>query len=172
MTPTPSPPKPRDPRIWLPLKALVLASAALAGAGVLAMTAVTCLDIVMRQFGRPLVGAYDLVRIGGGLTLACALPVTTALKGHVAIEYFFHKLRRRGRFIVDTLMRLLQMSAFAVAARECCRHGGKLLRSGEVTPTLLVPVFWVAWVLAAGCLLTALVTLYHLIHPRREMLRL
>ena len=58
MTPTPSPPKPRDPRIWLPLKALVLASAALAGAGVLAMTAVTCLDIVMRQFGRPLVGAW------------------------------------------------------------------------------------------------------------------
>ena len=112
------------------------------------------------------------MRIGGGLTLACALPVTTALKGHVAIEYFFHKLRRRGRFIVDTLMRLLQMSAFAVAARECCRHGGKLLRSGEVTPTLQVPVFWVAWVLAAGCLLTALVTLYHLIHPRREMLRL
>lgn len=161
----------RDARIWLPLKGLVLASAALAGVGVLAMTAVTCVDVVLRQFGRPLVGTYDLVRIAGGVTLACALPVTTAVKGHVAIEYFFHKLRRPGRIVVDTLMRLVQITACSVAARECARHGHKLLRSGEVTPTLQWPTFWVAWVLAAACVLTALVTLYHLVHPGREMIR-
>lgn len=159
------------PRLWLPLQGLVLASGALAGLGVLAMTAVTCVDVVLRQFGRPLVGAYDMVRIAGGLTLAFALPVTTAVKGHVAIEYFFHKLRRRGRVIVDTLMRLLQLAAFAAAARECARHGNKLLASGEVTPTLQWPTYWVAWVLSAACILTALVTLYHLVHPGREMLR-
>lgn len=161
----------RDARIWLPLKGLVLASAAVAGLGVLAMTTVTCVDVVLRQFGHPLVGAYDLVRIAGGVTLACALPITTALKGHVAIEYFFHKLRRPGRIVVDTLMRLVQLTACSVAARECLRHGSKLLRSGEVTPTLQWPTFWVAWVLAAACVLTALVTLYHLTHPGREMIR-
>ncbi len=161
----------RAPPLWLPLKWLVLASGALAGVGVLAMTAITCLDVVMRQFGRPLAGAYDMVRISGGLTLAFALPVTTAVKGHVAIEYFFHKLGRLGRAIVDTLMRLLQCAAFAVAARECARHGNKLLASGEVTPTLQWPTFWVAWVLTAGCILTALVTLYQLVHPGREMRR-
>jgi TRAP-type C4-dicarboxylate transport system permease small subunit len=163
--------RPPVPRVWLPVKGLVLASAVLAGTGVLAMTAVTCLDIVLRQFGRPLVGAYDMVRIAGGLTLAFALPVTTAVKGHVAIEYFFHKLGRTGRIIVDTLMRLLQGFAFAVAARECARYGHKLLLSGEVTPTLQWPTFWVAWVLSATCVLTVLVTLYHLACPGREMIK-
>lgn len=163
--------RPPVPGFWLPVKGLVLASAVLAGVGVLAMTAVTCLDIVLRQFGRPLVGAYDMVRIAGGLTLAFALPVTTAVKGHVAIEYFFHKLGRTGRIIVDTLMRLLQIFAFAVAARECARYGHKLLLSGEVTPTLQWPTFWVAWVLSATCVLTALVTLYHLACPGREMIK-
>lgn len=166
-----SPTNRRVPLLWLPLKGLVLVSGALAGLGVLAMTAVTCLDVALRQFGRPLVGAYDMVRIAGGLTLAFALPVTTAVKGHVAIEYFFHKLGRLGRAIVDTLMRLLQLAAFAAAARECARHGGKLLASGEVTPTLQWPTYWVAWVLSAGCILTALVTLYHMVHPGRELLR-
>ncbi|MDD5705822.1 MAG: TRAP transporter small permease [Kiritimatiellae bacterium] len=159
------------PRLWLPVKALVLASSALAGVGVLAMTAVTCLDIAMRQFGRPLTGAYDMVRIAGGVTLACALPLTTAVKGHVAIEYFFHKLGHSGRIVVDTLMRLLQIGAFAIAAWQCARYGRKLLLSGEVTPTLQWPTFWVAWVLATACALTSLVTLFHLVHPGREMIR-
>lgn len=166
-----NPKPPRLSRPWLPLRGLVLASGALAGAGVLAMVAVTCIDVVLRQFGRPLVGAYDLVRIAGGLTLAFALPVTTAVKGHVAIEYFFHKLHRRGRIAVDSLMRLLQGGAFLVAARECARHGQKLLRSGEVTPTLQWPTFWVLWILAGACVLTALVTLFHLMQPGRELIR-
>ncbi len=166
-----NPKQTRLPRTWFPLRWLVLASGALAGAGVLAMIAVTCLDVVLRQFGHPLVGAYDLVRIAGGLTLACALPVTTAVKGHVAIEFFFHKLHRRGRIVVDSLMRLLQCGAFLVAARECARHGQKLLRSGEVTPTLQWPTFWVLWVLAGACVLTALVTLFHLVQPGRELIR-
>jgi len=166
-----NPKQTRLPRTWFPLRWLVLASGALAGAGVLAMIAVTCLDVVLRQFGHPLVGAYDLVRIAGGLTLACALPVTTAVKGHVAIEFFFHKLHRRGRIVVDSLMRLLQCGAFLIAARECARHGQKLLRSGEVTPTLQWPTFWVLWVLAGACFLTALVTLFHLVQPGRELIR-
>jgi TRAP-type C4-dicarboxylate transport system permease small subunit len=168
---TPTLRQPRLPRLWLPLRWLVLGSGALAGAGVLAMTTVTCLDVILRQFGRPLVGAYDLVRIAGGLTLAFALPVTTAVKGHVAIEFFFHKLKRRGRIAVDALMRLLQFAAFAVAARECVRHGRKLLQSGEVTPTLQWPIFWAPWILAAACVLTALVTLFHLVHPGRELVK-
>ncbi len=158
-------------RFWFPLRWLVLGSGVLAGVGVLAMVAITCLDVVLRQFGRPLIGAYDLVRIAGGLTLACALPGTTAVKGHVAIEYFFQKLHRRGRIVVDSLMRLLQCGAFLVAARECARHGQKLLRSGEVTPTLQWPTFWVLWILAGACLLTALITLFHLVQPGRELIR-
>lgn len=164
-------PSPPPPPLQRALQTLCRAAVAAAAAGVLAMAAVTCADILLRQLGHPLAGAYDLVRVAGGLTLAFALPVTTALKGHVAIEYFFLKLRRRGRLVVDALMRLLQIAAFAVAARECARHGLKLLRSGEVLPTLQWPVFWVAWVIAAGCALACLVTLHQLIRPGRELLR-
>ncbi len=163
--------KRRDPIIWLPVKGLVLAAAAVAGVGVLAMTLIICADIIMRLAGCSRAGAYDLVRLAGGVTLAAALPLTTALKGHVAIEYFFNKLRRRGRLVVDIMMRLLQIVIFVVAAHASLQYGQRLRSSGEVTPTLQLPTFWLAWVVAGCCALTALVTLYQLLHPRRKMLR-
>ena len=154
---------------WDPLRVLVKYSGKIAGAGILFMMAVTCLDIVLRRFGACVPGAYDLARIAGGITIAAALPLTTAVKGHVAIEYFFHRLGSRGRIVVDSLMRTLQLAAFAVASHSFAVKGATLLREGEVTPTLQLPVFWLAWLASATCLLTAFVTLFHLVRPGKDL---
>ena len=157
--------------LWDPTRSLVRVSGKLAGIGILFMMAVTCVDIVLRRLGSSIPGAYDLVRIAGGITIAAALPLTTAVKGHVAIEYFFHRLGRRGRIVVDSAMRVLQTAGFLFAAVAFLRRGNRLLRSGEVMPTLQCHVFWLAWLIAAMCLLTALVSLYHLVRPGRNFFR-
>ncbi len=156
---------------WDPLRVLVKYSGKIAGAGILFMMAVTCVDIILRRLGSSIPGAYDLVRIAGGITIAAALPLTTAVKGHVAIEYFFHRLGRRGRIIVDSAMRTIQTVGFLFAAIAFLRRGNRLLRSGEVMPTLQCPIFWLAWLIAFMCLLTALVSLFHLLRPGRPLLR-
>jgi TRAP-type C4-dicarboxylate transport system permease small subunit len=156
---------------WAPTRALVRVSGKLAGLGILFMMAVTCVDIVLRRLGSSIPGAYDLVRIAGGITIAAALPLTTAVKGHVAIEYFFHRLGRRGRIVVDSAMRVIQTAFFLFAAYAFLLRGNRLLRSGEVMPTLQCPIFWLAWVIAFMCLLTALVSLFHLLRPGRPLLR-
>ena len=157
--------------VWAPLRALVKYSGQIAGVGILFMMAVTCADILLRRLGTSIPGAYDLVRIAGGITIAAALPLTTTVKGHVAIEYFFHRLGRRGRIIVDSAMRTIQTVGFIFAAIAFLRRGNRLLRSGEVMPTLQCPIFWLAWLIAFMCLLTALVSLFHLLRPGRNFLR-
>ena len=157
--------------VWAPLRALVKYSGKIAGVGILFMMAVTCADIILRRLGTSIPGAYDLVRIAGGITIAAALPLTTAVKGHVAIEYFFHRLGRRGRIVVDSAMRTIQTVGFLFAAIAFLRRGNRLLRSGEVMPTLQCPIFWLAWLIAFMCLLTALVSLFHLLRPGRNFLR-
>jgi TRAP-type C4-dicarboxylate transport system permease small subunit len=157
--------------VWAPLRALVKYSGKIAGVGILFMMAVTCADIILRRLGTSIPGAYDLVRIAGGITIAAALPLTTAVKGHVAIEYFFHRLGRRGRIIVDSAMRTIQTVGFLFAAIAFLRRGNRLFRSGEVMPTLQCPIFWLAWLIAFMCLLTALVSLFHLLRPGRNLLR-
>lgn len=142
-----------------------------AGAGILAMMAVTCLDVALRRCGSSVPGAYDIVRLLGGVVVAAALPPTTAVKGHVAIEYFFHRLDAMGRLVVDSLMRTLQTFGFCYAAWAFLRKGLTLLRDGEVTPTLQLPIFWLAWLVAASCALSALVSLFHLLRPGKELAR-
>jgi TRAP-type C4-dicarboxylate transport system permease small subunit len=153
------------------LRRLVRLTAGVAGMGLLTMMGVTCVDVVMRKLGHPLPGAYDMVKIAAGLTIACALPYTTAIKGHVAVEYFHHRLGRRGRVVVDTLIRLPIMALFTLFTWELIAYGTRLRSSGEVSMTMRLPVFWVPYVMAFSCAQVVLVTLWHLLHPGKPLIK-
>jgi TRAP-type C4-dicarboxylate transport system permease small subunit len=153
------------------LRKLVRVTAGIAGAGLLTMVVVTCVDVVLRKLGHPLTGAYDMVKIAAGLTIACALPYTTAVKGHVAVEFFYLRLGRRGRVVADTAIRLLILALFGLFTWGLVAYGTRLKSSGQVSTTLELPLFWVPYVMAFACVVTMLVTLYHLLHPGRALLK-
>jgi len=152
------------------LRKLVLLLAVLAGLGLLTMMLVTCADILLRVLRMSFSGAYDIVRIAAAMTIACGLPYTTAVKGHVAVEFFFHRLGRRGRVVADTLIRLATMVLFSLLTWQFVHYGIGLKKSGEVSMTLQLPVFWVPHVMAFSCAIVVLVTLYHLMHPGKALL--
>jgi TRAP-type C4-dicarboxylate transport system permease small subunit len=149
----------------------VVALAYVACASLMMMVLVTSAEVVLRIFRHSLTGAYEIVRIAAAITIAAALPYTTAIKGHVAIEYFFHKLGRRGRGVVDALMRLAGMALFGLLAWGCVDYGNSLRSKGEVSPTLQLPIFWVPYVLALSCVLVVLIKIYHLTHPGKPMIK-
>jgi TRAP-type C4-dicarboxylate transport system permease small subunit len=150
---------------------LVLALAVLAGLGLLTMMLFTCADIILRVFRMSFTGAYDIVKIAATITIACGLPYTTAVKGQVAVEFFFQRLGQRGRVVADTVIRLVTMALFGVLAWEFVHYGIGLRKSGEVSMTLQLPVFWVPYVMAFSCVVVLLVTLYHLLHPGKALLK-
>ena len=156
---------------WRAVVWLAGAMTAISGAGLVAMIVVTCLDVALRVCGFPVKGAYDVVRVAGAVTIACALPVTTAMKGHVAIEYFFQRLGRRARLVVDSVMRALMIGAFLFAAWGCAEYGTRFLRSGQVTDTIALPIFWLPWLMAASFGVAALAVVFHLVYPGRELVR-
>ena len=143
----------------------------IAGAGLMAMVVITTLDVILRKCNLSVSGAYDLVKIAAAITAAAALPYTTAIKGHVAIEYFFHKLGRRARIVVDALMRFGGMALFGLVAWGFVDYGNSLREKGEVSTTLQLPIFWVPYVLAASCALVVLIKVYHLTHPGKPMIK-
>ena len=99
------------------------------------------------------------------------MPYTTAVKGHVAIEYFFHKLSHLGRIIVDTIIRLLSMALFTLLTIRFVKYGASLKKAGQVTATLQMPVFWVPYVMSISCAVVVLVILYNMVHPGKEMIK-
>ncbi len=155
------------------LRALVLFLAVISGLCVLAIMLVTCADVILRLrwVNRPFVGAYDIVKIAGALTLATSLPYTTAVKGHVAIEYFFHKFNRCGRVVLDSIIRLMGMALFGFLAWRSVLYGLDFRRTGQVSQTLQLPVFWVPYAIGFCCTIVVLVIGYNLLHPGREMIK-
>ncbi len=153
------------------LRKLVQALAYVSGAGLMLMVLITTVDVILRKCHLAVTGAYDLVKIAATITAAAALPYTTAIKGHVAIEYFFHKLGRRGRTVVDALMRFGGMALFSLLAWGFVDYGNSLRQKGEVSTTLQLPIFWVPYVLAVSCVLVVLIKVYHVTQPGRPMIK-
>lgn len=153
------------------LRAAVYLLALLSGLAVLAIVGITVLDVVLRKSPWPMVGAYDIVKIFGTVTIAAALPYTTAVKGHVAIEFFYHKLARPGRVVLDVFLRVLSISLFGLGARECWLYGNILRDTRQVSQTLQWPIFWLPYLIAVCLIVMALVILYHLMHPGKAMIK-
>jgi len=165
-------PKPRGRGLfWDGVMAVVHVFAFAAGVALIAMALLTCADIAMRLAGRAFKGAYDIVGILAVVAVAGALPLTTAKKGHVAIEFFFGKLGPRTRLVVDSIMRATMIAALGFAVRGLWLQGAKIRLANEVSNTLEIPLFWTYWALAAACALTALVVVFHLLKPGKEMVR-
>ncbi|MGQ9649936.1 MAG: TRAP transporter small permease [Phycisphaerae bacterium] len=153
------------------VRVLVYVLEIVAAMGIITMMLLTCAEVVLRIFRVSVTGVVDVVCVAAAVAAAAAIPYTTACKGHVAIEYFFQKLPRRGRIIVDTFIRVCVVVFFGFLSVECVSYGMLLKTKGQVTPTLQMPDFWVPYVLAASCAVVCLVTIYHLFHPGKELIK-
>ncbi len=136
------------------------------------MMAITVVDVVLRYFSLSMAGAYDLVKVLSAVSLSCALPYTTAVKGHVAIEFFFHKFGQKGRVVVDSIMRILSSALFGFLTFRSFLYGIELYENGSVTQTLQMPIFWVPQVISFCAFIVMLVILYNLVSPKKEMIKL
>lgn len=161
---------PQPGRFFRLVRLGVRAFSVLSAGGLLAMVAITCADVILRAAGRPLTGSLDLIGMASVLVLAGALPHTTALKGHIAVDYFIDKLHGPWRIGVASIFHLLGMALFALLAWQFVFYGLALRRSGELTTTLRLPIFWMAWLISASCVLVVLVILHRLLHPRQELM--
>ncbi len=159
-------------RLYNPVRKIILALAMLAGLAILAMIAVTAVDIGLRLFKGALRGAYDIVRVGAVIAISCSLPYVTAIKGHIAIEFFYHRFSPKGRLVLDSSFRIISLALFAVLCIRSALYGNMLLASAQVMPTLSIPVFWIPWLISLCFALIFLTVLYHLLHPGKELIKL
>lgn len=150
---------------------LITTFAYMAGVSILLMIIVTLLDVILRIFNVSITGIYDLVRALGVISVAFALPYVTAVKGHIAIEYFYLKCGRGGRFFLDTLFRISALIIFGILAFQTFKHGLSLFRTGEVFPTLKLPVFWIPLVISFNSVLMMIIFIYHLLNPGKEYIK-
>lgn len=140
---------------------------AVAGVSIVFLMLITLLDVILRAFGKPIFGTYELVGYAGGLAVGLAVPITSWSRGHVYVDTFLLGLPRAGRAIVNILTRLVGAALFAILAWNLVRLGLDLRASGEVSPTLAIRYYPVVFGIAGACVVQALVLLCHIEMIRR-----
>jgi len=138
-----------------------------AGVSLVFLMLLTLVDVVLRACGKPIPGVYELVGYAGGIAIGLAMPVTSWRRGHVYVDTFLARVPRPVRTAVHIGTRLVGAGLFAVLAWNLVRLGLDLRASGEVSLTLELKYYPVAFGLAAGSVVQVVVLLCHIDLVRR-----
>ena len=131
----------------------------IAGIAITFIMLLTVLDVVLRLLRRPIVGTYELVAFSGAVVIGFALPLTSWMRGHIYVDFFTGKLPPALRRPLHLATRSLGIALFALIGWNLVLFGLDLQRSGEVSLTLQLPFYPVAYGVAAACFVECLVLL-------------
>ena len=126
-------------------------------AAVVFIMLLTCADVVMRLFGSPIPGTYELVGYFGAVIVAFALAYTSVERGHISVELLIDHLPARPRAFIEGAGHLVSAVLFGLLAWQCQVYAIDLLESGEVSPTIGIPTWPFVFALVAGCGMLSLV---------------
>jgi TRAP-type C4-dicarboxylate transport system permease small subunit len=124
-----------------------------------AMMILTCADVVLRYFGYPIRGAYDITRVLGSVIFS--LPIAYSyLKGYqVAVDSVFRRTPRIVRAIVDSVVCLFSMAITVMIAWRAIYLGYDLYVRERVTDTIPIPLWPFICIMVLGFFVYCLVLL-------------
>jgi TRAP-type C4-dicarboxylate transport system permease small subunit len=133
------------------------------------MMLITVTDVILRFVGKPITGTYELVFLGGAVVIGCAIPRTSWEGGHVNVDFVLEYFPRILKKIIVVFTRLLGMAFFILLGWNLFALGTNLYNKEEVSLTLHVPYYPVAYILGICAFAECLVLLSHLIKTVSEV---
>jgi len=138
----------------------------IAGVSLSFLMCLTIGDVILRIFKRPIVGTYELVAFSGAVVIGFSLPFTSWVRGHVYVDFLISKFSQRARNIVNVVTRCLVMWLFLMIGWNLIDYGMDLHKSGEVSLTLRIPFYPVAYGIGICCFFQCLVFLCDILKIR------
>ncbi|MFY9397860.1 MAG: TRAP transporter small permease [Desulfomonilia bacterium] len=135
----------------------------IAAAGVAGMMLLITADVILRFFGMPIPGTYEIVGFLGTVIVSFALPYTSVQKGHIAVDFLMVRMPWIVRVVVNAINALVAAVFFALVSWQSVEYASSLQRSGEVSATLQMPTYPFVWGVAAGTAMLSAVLFVELI---------
>lgn len=112
----------------------------------------TLTDVVMRAFGKPIVGDYEIISFLGAVVVGFAIPYTTLLKGHIIVDFLIEKLPKNARDGMEVATRIIGIALFLWIGWNFVDMSLDLIKSKEVTPVFRLPYYPISFGLAFCCI--------------------
>jgi TRAP-type C4-dicarboxylate transport system permease small subunit len=124
------------------------------------MMFLTVADVLMRANRRPILGTYELVALSLAIVIGFAIPKISLDRGHVCMTLLLDKLSKRNRAIMNTFTRILCIILFVIIGYNLFLIAREFHTSGEVTPTLKMPFFPIAYCVGVCCFIECFVFIF------------
>jgi TRAP-type C4-dicarboxylate transport system permease small subunit len=134
-----------------------------AGAAILSIVGLTVCDVILRRLKMPIDWCYEVVMLLGAIAIGFSLPVTTLSKEHVFMEFLVTSATGLWRKAILSLTRCLGIALFALFALRLFVYGRYLAASHQVTPTLEIPEYPIAYGIGVCCVVVCVVLLQDLL---------
>jgi TRAP-type C4-dicarboxylate transport system permease small subunit len=121
------------------------------------MMFLTVADVMMRAFGHPIIGTYEVVGLLLAVVIGFTIPKVSYDKGHVYMEVGVDHLPPKQRSIVQVFTRTLCFFLFFAIGYKLISAGNEFRTSGQVSPTIQLPFYPFAYGVAICCFIQCLV---------------
>lgn len=121
------------------------------------MMLLTVADVTMRAFGHPIIGTYEVVALALALVVGFTIPKVSYEKGHVFMEVVVERLTPKRRDMLNTFTRVLCFFLFLFIGYNLFGAGNEFRTSGEVSPTIQLPFYPIAYGVGVCCFIECLV---------------
>lgn len=110
----------------------------------------TTADVVGRIFGYPVPGAVEITAMCGGIIVGFTVPMTSWMKGHIAVDFLLNSCTSKVRNMIETVTRCVGIAMFIFVGLNAVKIGRGFQVAHEVTGTLELPMYPVVYGIAAG----------------------
>ncbi len=139
-----------------------------AGVAVTVMMLLTVTDILLRAGGRPIIGTFEVVSLLLAVVIAFGIPQVSLDRGHVNMDFLLERLSDRSRRVMNTLTRLFCLILFAFIGGNLFNVAARFKTAGEVSATIQLPFYPIAYGVAVCCLLECCVFAYEIVRIWRR----
>jgi TRAP-type C4-dicarboxylate transport system permease small subunit len=129
----------------------------------MAMTLLTCVDVVGRFFRHPVFGSVELVTFMAAIAVASALPFTHKEQGHIGVEILVRLLPPKKQCVMDISTGVLSLVLFVIVTWRMTVYAGTIRESGQVSLNLQLPEYAFIYFIAFCCLVFTLIILQEIL---------
>ncbi len=128
----------------------------IAGIALIFMMTLTTCDVILRAFSRPIIGTYEMVALAGGVVIGFSLPITSWLRGQIFVDFFYQTFPKFWQNVLNVITRLMALTLFLFVGWNLMILASDMVRSGQVSLTLQLPFYPIAYGIGFACFVQCL----------------
>jgi TRAP-type C4-dicarboxylate transport system permease small subunit len=129
----------------------------IAGISLTFLMLLTVLDVILRSFRAPIVGTYEVVAFAGAIVIGFSMPLTSWVRAHIFVDFFILKFSQKVRDVFNISTRIIVIVLFFLIGWNLIKYGIDLYKSGEVSLTIQMPFYPIAYGVGVCCFVQCLV---------------